>query len=185
MKPLPNASLHVFHDFMYSCQNLPATSTRMTNMKALPMLDHVALWYARLFTAFLLGREIGSPLVLIRYPSGHSFDAFMLAYLLWAVCAWCRGSELARLYLGLSAVVGMGIVLFFAENDAVTNGGWSLRGFLITGSIIGSMTPLIWTAIRPAQKPRVTRPATATKVNTPKRPPFFSLLFKAHLPAFR
>jgi hypothetical protein len=153
-------------------------------MKALPMLDHVMLWYARIFTVYLLIREYIGPTV-----GGLIIYLFALIFLSWAISCWCLNREIVRLYLGLSAAIGMGAVLYLAQMDTVTNGGWSVHSVLNIGSIIGSLASLVWIAIRPHWKidsrTGSMRHRDANTMTSAKRLPFDLPIFKSVLPSFR
>jgi hypothetical protein len=158
-------------------------------MKALPMLDHVMLWYVRLFTAFLLIVGFIMPVILL-----HSIFGWIslpgAIFLLWAVCSWSLNRDIARLYLGLSAGVGIGIIayLFFAAGDYMTSdGNIEVRGCLILAGMLASLTPLIWVSIRPPRTASGPTLSKAPRAAAPlrKRFPFFMMLLRTPLPSFR
>jgi hypothetical protein len=83
-------------------------------MKALPMLDHVALWYARFFTGslFLLG-------LFWYYPIGKVSNVplavfcNLILYFLSFLGLWILHKQLARIYEVVFSVIWMGMLLHF------------------------------------------------------------------------
>jgi hypothetical protein len=145
----------------------------MTNMKALPMLDHVMLWVARVFLAVLL-----LPLVVIQVidsltildnwfradhqndvpvPGAYFFADVSLWLVLWLLCIRQMQSGMARICLGLSSSLIFLFCIYCAFDeffvnhvieDCLSDKIWGSVILLIAELGFGS---ILWASIRPPQ----------------------------------
>jgi hypothetical protein len=141
-------------------------------MKALPMLDHVMLWVARVLTILLF---VWSCLLLVNsftpqygpFRNSTSIDLFScLLSALWIFCLWKIHSRVARFFLGISsacllakALINLvGIVWDLAQATDGTHDGVVYWAGLFMSMLIFTSIPLlglislIWVSVRPQQK---------------------------------
>jgi hypothetical protein len=141
----------------------------MTNMKALPMLDHVMLWVARGFTAILLaifsyvclseGCIIFSSLRSLHWHwhegLASSLTALVTPLLIVAlanVSLWFPRKMVARIYLfllGFTFLLGMAYLLLMKDGLI-----WKI---IISLSIL-DFAAMIWISIRPPQNSKTSNP---------------------------
>ena len=146
----------------------------MGNMKALPMLDHVMLWVARVFTALLLlywalitwgiYTDYDSRLIYEHtHESPYIVEVFIgsavwaLWIFPWIICTWLRPTYITRAVLCFAA----GVIVYVLVNDILLNS--PLHNSIVSGSLamedlvlptvvlLGSVS-LGWVATRPPRR---------------------------------
>jgi len=121
----------------------------MTNMKALPMLDHVMLWIARGFSLFLLAwtlGEFGMPGFSERgMYIGYFFPLVLGLFVFLSI--WLVKIEVCRLTLALASVAAMIIIsgILFSDYSWPSN-----FANLMTDIGAPGFLATFWTAVRPS-----------------------------------
>jgi hypothetical protein len=182
-----------------------------SGLEALPMLDHLMLWVARIFSLWLLadllyvagivawgdGRFIRLALrhhVILHWRGDYSAEAFFLSFMLvaaalWNLSLWYPRKDAGRLYLGLSSAL---LCVAFAwmlssslvQDSRLPSTAW-MNGVL---PMVGFFT-MAWTAFRapglPGIKLKLTRSIHRGSSIPPKQyfPLFFTYLFRNSVPS--
>jgi len=153
-------------------------------------LDHVALWYARVFTTFLLIGGCVWPAIVL-HDGRFAINLMALVFLLWAISCWCLNREIVRLYLGLSSGLALLAIMYLLGWNYSQDSHIELKYLLFPGFLLGSFASLIWIAIRSPQRANSgSTPSKSQHKNTsPSRRPFwfhfFTMFLKIPLPSFR
>jgi hypothetical protein len=145
-------------------------------MKALQMLDHVVLWYARSFAAMFLsyffyvylsdGLVLYSTLRQLHWRWNESFNLIipltiaLMALALLNISLWFQRRILSRFY-----ILAIGAWFFLEDGITLTwNGGF---GRTIAALFILSFASNIWVAIRPSKSSKFFGP---NSINDPPLP---------------
>jgi hypothetical protein len=135
-------------------------------MKALPMLDHVMLWVARIFTALILAT---SCIVIWYCCNSQTLHRFMtheivqsVTAILWLISLWLLYSKIARFCLGLSAAfflvrvayLAMSRVAELAHINQASLAHIIAQDILMNGIPLFGFASMIWVAVHPPQNPK-------------------------------
>lgn len=143
-------------------------------MKPLQMLDFLALWYARVFTAFLLIEGI--------LWSDQAISLMGIFVFLWAASCWFYKWDIVRLYLALSPVAVIPIITYLQWQDAPPT---TLLTWLLVVWLNGSFATMSWIGFRSLAGSNFSFPfGQRRRLETPaNNPSTFPLLFRESVPS--